>query len=272
MPYLSHSDIFNPYVFLENFDSILDNIAYTPRNPLNTEMFFMWCMIQTFKPDLFIESGTYKGYSANFICEGLKHTSKDVNFVTYGYNLEDCIPYAIDRLSIYEFANVIEGNSCAQIRDFKGEKRSTAFFIDGPKGKNLPFLLFSINELFENIAFIAVHDCERESGSNNRWYIEHFANFGYSLLYCDASFQEEFTSLDKTLIGSEDMSMWQPYQKSGKPTASYGTGTGYLIPHSGNRSEIRNQYVKLWLKIWFYLYPRVQRRIRTNNFSSFNEY
>jgi len=262
MLYLSYSDIFNPYDYLEQFVTFLDNVAYTPRNPLNTEMFFIWCMIQTFKPALFIESGTYKGYSANFICEGLKHISKDINFLTYGYNLEDCIPYAIERLSIYDFAKVVEGNSRELIRDFNSERRSTAFFIDGPKGKNLPQLVFSIINSFNNIAFIAVHDCEQESGSNNRWFVEQFRCLGFSSMFCGTDFQEKFAYLDKPLIGMEGMSNWRPYYKHDRPTPSYGTETGYLIPDLEFHYGIRNHLLASWLKLWFYLYPRVNRIYR----------
>lgn len=214
MPYRTYLDIFNPYDYLEQFEDILSSIRYTPRNPLNTEMFFLWCMIQTFKPELFIESGSFKGYSANFICEGLKQTTQKVQFVTYGSNIENCIPFAMDRLSAYEFAKVIEGNSSRLIRGFAGEHRFTGFFIDGPKGKNLPRLLFSILVLFENIAFITVHDCEQESGSNNRWFVEQFRRLGFSLLFCGTDFQEEFSYLDTLLIGKEDMNNWRPYYKN----------------------------------------------------------
>ena len=262
MTYKSFTDFFNPNDFLEQFTDVMKTVKFTPRNPLNTEMFFLWCMIQSFEPKLFIESGTYRGYSANYICEGLDQTEEDVQFISYGYNLEGCIPFAIERLTHYNFATVIEGNSIKKIRVFNGEKRKTAFFIDGPKGKNLPDLLFLIIEYFRDIAFIAVHDCERDSSSNNRWYVEELSRLGFSLLFCGKEFQEEYSYLDVPLIDNEDMGHWRPYIRFGRPTSSYGTETGYLIPDARFHPDLRTRMEIYMQKIWFFTYPRLKNRLR----------
>ncbi len=229
-----HNHFFKDNKYLVEFTDFLDRVAYSERNPLNTEMYFLWSMIRSTQPELFIESGTYKGYSANFICEALKRNGGEVEFVTMGYNLENCLPYSSHRLEPYPFARVEEGDSRVLIKTlWKNEPRSAGFFIDGPKGRNMPPLLFSILRRFRNIEFIAVHDCEKESGSGNRWYIEKFFGKEYPIMYCDSSFQDRFAHLDKTLIGKSETSKWRPYYLNGKRRASYGTETGFILPNLG---------------------------------------
>lgn len=60
---MNYKDLFSPEDYLKEFNEFLGTVEYSDRNPLNTEMFFMWCMIRRFKPLLFIESGTFRGYS-----------------------------------------------------------------------------------------------------------------------------------------------------------------------------------------------------------------
>lgn len=234
--------------YLDEFERFLQSVEYTDRNPLNTEMLFLWSMIRASKPELFIESGTFRGYSATFICEAMKRNGNQVSFVSMGYNLENCIPYARHRLELYRFARVVEGDSRILINKYwKAETRKTAFFVDGPKGRNMPPLFFSILRNFHNIEFIAVHDCERDSGSGNRWYLENFFGREFPIFYCGTSFQEQFSFLDKPLIGKSEISPWRPYFRNNRHRESYGTETGYVLP------KLRKQNHPLFL-IPFYLY------------------
>ena len=154
--------LFNPQDYLDEFRSFCAGVAETGRNPLNTEMFFLWSIIRTYRPELLIESGTFRGYSAVFICEALRRNANGAEFVTFGYNLENCLPYARQRLAEYPFARVIEQDSRTGIRQFDGEMRAAAFFIDGPKGRNMPALFGGILRTFKQIHFLAVHDCQPE--------------------------------------------------------------------------------------------------------------
>ena len=85
--------------YLQEFKEFSSQVEASGRNPLNSEMFFLWCMIRTTRPQLVIESGTFRGYSASFICEALRQNDNQAEFVTFGYNLENCLPYARQRLA-----------------------------------------------------------------------------------------------------------------------------------------------------------------------------
>lgn len=226
---LNHTEFFQEQDYLEEFREYIATQEYTDRNPLNTEMYFLWSMIRTVKPELFIESGTFKGYSATIICEALKRNGGDVEFRTYGFNLENCLPYARQRLAEYSFAQVIEADSREALKVGPEENRRTAFFIDGPKGRNMPPLFFAIQERFPNIVFISVHDCERESGSHNRDYVEQFFGREFPIMYCDTNFQTKFAFLDEPLVGKPDYDPWRPYFLHGREMTSYGTETAFVL-------------------------------------------
>jgi predicted O-methyltransferase YrrM len=226
---VSYRALFSPDTYLNEFRAFLGTVAYSERNPLNTEMFFLWCMIRTFKPKLFVESGTFRGYSAQFICEALARNANDAEFITLGFNLDDCLPFARRRLAPYPFAQVIEVDSRLFIRQLAREDRPSAFFIDGPKGRNMPPLFEAIERRFSNILFIAVHDCERESGSRNRRHVEQYYGVEFPIIYCDAAFQVPLQELDEGLIGRSELTDWRPFFFRGAPRASYGTETAYVL-------------------------------------------
>jgi hypothetical protein len=196
-------------------------------------MFFLWAMIRSTKPKLFIESGTFKGYSANFICEALKHNDNDAEFITFGFSLENCLTFARQRLKEYSFARVIEGDSRELLKAWPNETRPTAFFIDGPKGWNMSPLFFAIQAKFANIQFIAVHDSQQESGSRNRWHLLKFFGGEYPLMFCESNFQKKFSYLDESLIGKSELVDWKPYYWNGIKQDSYGTETCYILPIIG---------------------------------------
>ena len=218
--------LFSPQDYLGEFQEFSSQVKASGRNPLNTEMFFLWCLIRTTRPQLVIESGTFRGYSAHFICEALRQNDNQAEFVTFGYNLENCLPHARQRLAKYPFAQVIQGDSRIGVRQFAGESRPVAFFIDGPKGRNMPALFAAILREFENPVFLAVHDCQPESTSGNRRYLEDYFGWQYPIVYCDSRFEKAFHELDAPL---EKSAGWQPFHLDGVPQKSYGTETGYVL-------------------------------------------
>ena len=98
-----HNNFFRAEQYLAEFSDFLSTVEWSDRSPLNTEMFFLWSMIRATKPELFIESGTFRGYSANFICEALKRNNNGAKFITFGFNLEHCLPSARERLKQYTY-------------------------------------------------------------------------------------------------------------------------------------------------------------------------
>ena len=252
-------EFFNENQYLEEFVSFLSKVSFTDRNPLNTEMFFLWCMIRSTKPKVFIESGTFKGYSANFICEALSHNDNDAKFITFGFNLENCLPFALERLKNYPFAQVVMGDSRQLVAAMPKQADSTAFFIDGPKGRNMIPLFRAILARFTNIQFIAIHDCQKESGSRNRWHMQSFFSGEFSTMFCDSKFQDNFSYLDKNLIGKSELVDWKPYSWNGQKQDSYGSETGYVLPMLGQIGTPVTR-LKFYAKKWFIyrLYPQLK--------------
>ena len=252
------NEFFHDGEYLDEFIDFLKTVAWSDRSPLNTEMFFLWSMIRSTKPEVFIESGTFMGYSANFICEALGRNNNNAEFTTYGFNLGNCLPFARKRIERYPFARVIEGDSRELLKARPRETRSTAFFIDGPKGKNMPPLFFSILARFSNVQFIAVHDSQKESGSRNRYYLEKFFGREYPIMYCDASFQDKFSRLDEPLIGKSELVDWKPYHWNGMKQASYGTETGYVLPVLGKvGTPVSRMLFRLYRQLRFNVYHRL---------------
>lgn len=230
---LPYTDLIDPKAFENEFNEFLPSVEFSDRNPLNTEMFFMWCMIRTFRPKLFIESGTYQGYSGTFICEALKRNDDGARFVTIGFDLDGCMSRARSRLGVYDHAQVIEGDSRIEIESIGSPEDGVAFFIDGPKGRNLPPLLASIERRFRNTIFLAVHDCEKEH-SPNRALVEAYYRSVYPLYYCDGNFQDAYAEMDEPLVGRSELVDWKPYHWNGERRKSYGTETAYVMPSRGH--------------------------------------
>lgn len=257
MPYL-RNEFFRDDEYLDEFSDFLRTVVWSDRNPLNTEMLFLWSMIRSTKPKLFVESGTFRGYSANFICEALERNDNGAEFVTYGFNLGNCLPFARTRLGKYPFAGVVEGDSREFLKAWPRESRSTAFFIDGPKGRNMPALFFTILAKFPNMLFIAVHDCQKESGSRNRWYLVEFFGREYPIMFCNAGFEEKFSHLDDPLIGKSELVNWEPYHWNGIKQDSYGTETGYVLPVLGKvGTPVSRMFFSLYRQFRFRIYHRL---------------
>ncbi len=262
MEYLYNKFFFSEQ-YLEEFTNFLTTIQWSDRSPLNTEMFFLWSMIRATKPKLFIESGTFRGYSANFICEALRLNNNGAEFITFGFNLENCLPFARARLKKYPFAKVIEGDSRIHLKSRPIETRSTAFFIDGPKGRNMPPLFSVIGKKFTNIQFVAIHDCQQESGSGNRKYLTKFFGGEYPIMFCDPAFQNKLSHLDKPLIGKSELVDWKPHHWNGAKQNSYGTETGYVLPILGKTGTPLSRnifYLKRYL--FFSVYRRSIDKMR----------
>lgn len=225
------NNFFQDDEYIDEFSDFIRTVIWSERGPLNTEMFFLWSMIRAVKPKLFIESGTFKGWSANVICEALKRNDNGAEFITFGFSEENCLSFAKQRLNKYPFANIIEGDSRKILRSWPKQTRSSVFFIDGPKGRNMPPLFFIILKNFSNVKFIAVHDCQKESSSWNRWYLNQFFGKEFPIMFCDSSFQNRFSYLDEPLIGKPELLGWKPHQWNGVPQDSYGIETGYVYSH-----------------------------------------
>jgi hypothetical protein len=257
-----HERYFRAKEHLDEFRAFLASVEWTDRNPLNTEMFFLWSMVRSLRPELFIESGTYMGYSATFICEALKRNGNDPRFYTFGLNLDNCIPFARRRLAAYPFAEVVEGDSRELIRGWSEEIRPTAFFIDGPKGRNMFPLFFSISKRFSQVQFIAVHDCY--IGHWNRSYLLQFYGREYPVMFSDSHFQEEYAFLDDSLVDRSERWKWRPHFFNGKIQESYGTETGYVLPEMGRLSTGLSRLILiLERRVRFDLYLRILPIIKT---------
>ena len=255
MKTISALDFIKHDTLLPEFYAFAQNVKWTGRNPLNTELFFLWSIIQKLQPLVFFESGTFKGYSSEFICEALSRYNSSVEFMTFDINMFDSVNYAKSRLKRFKFADVCEGDSRAALKKLKNEDRPTAFFVDGPKGQNMIPLFMLLLRQFENISFIAVHDCH--IGNWNRRYLRDFFSFEYPLIFTDSKFQEKYAFLDEPLIGRSSDSPWRPYFFQGREQQSYGTETGYVIPSVGRLPDAPPRLICWWYRhlrfhLWFH--------------------
>lgn len=247
---MNYKDLFSPEDYLKEFNEFLGTVEYSDRNPLNTEMFFMWCMIRRFKPLLFIESGTFRGYSANFICEALVRNDNGADFVTIGFDEDGCISFARERLKKYPFATVVEADSRIYIAKLARDGRPTAFFIDGPKGKNMPPLFAAIQKKFSNILFIGVHDSEkRKYGSVNRRRVKQFYAPQFPIVFCNGTFQVPYQDMDECLVGKSELRSWRPYYFNGEKQDYYGTETAYVLTQQPYKHP-RIPRILLWPYRW----------------------
>jgi len=229
---------------MNDFEQFLKTVTYSERNPLNTEAFYLWCMVRRDQPEQFIESGTFKGYSATFLCEALAGNSNNPSFTTIGYDLENCLIVARDKLAKYEFAEVVEGDSFLVVDDIQDKSKPTAFFIDGPKGKNLRPLLEKLFEIYSDIVFIAIHDAEKESGSGNRKIALSFEN-QCDVFFCGADFQERYRHLDEPLFDVMPEDLWRPYRLKGKDMESYGSETAFIVPNPEKKAQFLAQKAEI---------------------------
>jgi hypothetical protein len=255
---------FDAAAYLHEFKEFLPAVDFSDRNPLNTEMFYLWCMIRTMRPAVMIESGTFRGYSAHFICEALRLNGDGAQFVTYGFNSEKCLPFARGRLEDYPNAKVVECDSRIALKEWPVEFRPAAFFIDGPKGRNMPPLFRLITKRFKNILFIAVHDCEEGGTSRNRWYVERCFGDDYPLRYCDELFQTKFGHLDDNLVGASERINWRPFEKGGQETPFYGTATGYVMVSEGRvGTRLSRLFASIYRSVRFGIIQYVALRVRS---------
>ena len=104
---------------------------------------------------------------------------------------------------------------------------------------------------------IAVHDCQKESGSRNRQILRQFFAGEHPIMFCDSAFQEPLSYLDDPLVGRSELVDWKPYHWNEVAQQSYGTETGYVLPILG-RTGTRAS------RAWFHLYRLLRFRIYLN--------
>lgn len=156
-------DIVNTDRALAEFARISGGLEYAEAGICNTEATVLWGLIKTFKPELYIESGTARGYSAQVACMALETLEGEPRFVTVGIDAGGQMDVARRRLASYPSCEIIEDKSenvvPTLLNDNAGKR--IGMFIDGPKGSSPAFLLL-LESIFQNHRpdFVAIHDCE----------------------------------------------------------------------------------------------------------------
>lgn len=175
---------------------------------LNTEACLLWGLIEKFRPEVMIESGTCYGYSSVFIAEALRRYCGAPPFYTFSINRDGCLEVARRNLSAYSNCTVIEGETQRLLPCHLDRLRDTRIgvFVDGPKGGSPAFMeLMRLLAAHRNISFIACHDCEQsipcELYAAGRWPNGHlnltrlsFASAFENLGYCDRGYNLQFMS------------------------------------------------------------------------------
>lgn len=232
--------------YRDEFCEFSKTMVPSERCPLNTEMLALWTMIRETKPELFVESGAYKAYSARYICEALSKNEIPCEFMTIGFDLDGCLAVARKNLIKYPFAQVVNADSRIFVSKIANPQRRAAFFIDGPKGPNMYPLFKELLKRFSQVSFVAVHDCNIENGSNNQFITRNFFEPQFAVEIVDNEFQEHFKELDAPLVGIEAMQGWVPYQHQGVRGPSYGTQTAFVQGWQGAISTSRHTIPRWW--------------------------
>lgn len=219
-------DAIDPQKYENEFWEVAQKMEFTDRNPLNTEMFFLWCVLKSRPVVNLYESGTFKGYSTEFLAKAI--VDSPTEFTTIGMSLEDSYSYAKKRLAPYSNVTVIDDNSIDWVSRLPKSSQPCAWWIDGPKGRNLPPLLEQIGEKFDNVQWIAVHDAEPEDWSGNRKQTIKYFSDETPISFTEESFQEKYHYMDKPLIGRSELVPWYPYKQRGLEKTSYGTQTIFV--------------------------------------------
>src|SRR5262249_40999229 len=139
------------------------NEGYEANGILPPEAVVLHALIRHYKPEVVLESGTYRGQSAVVICQAMRQHVAGPQFHTASPNEDRGHDVARRRLASFPFANIHEGWSQEVFPSIIGNYHNSrlAFFIDGPKGDSEAFtqVLDAVGDASQ-LDFVAVHDCE----------------------------------------------------------------------------------------------------------------
>ncbi|MBI4342273.1 MAG: class I SAM-dependent methyltransferase [Candidatus Omnitrophica bacterium] len=146
------------------FEQLIATMRYEPHGIVNTAGLLLYAMVRHYRPRLFVESGTGRGYSTQFIAEALRANGNGARLVTFGLAHDDNLQAARERLARYPFVTVIEGEAQRRLPAALNGLTAlpSAVFIDGPKAKDPAFgqLLTQLYR-FSDLLFIALDDCQQ---------------------------------------------------------------------------------------------------------------
>jgi len=217
------TEVISPELYEQEFWEMAQGLQFTDRNPLNTEMFFLWCLVKSSPIINLYESGTFQGYSAEILAKAI--ATKPINFTTIGLSLDDSYDFARNRLKGFSNVSVVEGNSVEWVKQQEKSNDRCGWWIDGPKGKNMLPLFDAIGEKYESVEWIAVHDAEPEDWSGNRKRTINYFSDTVPISFTEESFQKKYSYMDKPLIGKSSIEPWYPHKQRGLEDTSYGTQT-----------------------------------------------
>lgn len=150
--------------YVAEFEGHLQAISFELAGIVNTAALLLYSLVRHYKPLVFVESGTGRGYSTQIIARALQRNANGARLLTFGVNQKGCLDIARENLADFEFVTVIEGRTEEHLLRYTDLYKSVpiAFFIDGPKAKDPAFdkVLCQIC-LFNNILFVAIDDCQK---------------------------------------------------------------------------------------------------------------
>jgi Methyltransferase domain len=161
--YDSHCQrLVEPTDFL-SIKSVFNLHGYEENGILPLESVVLWALIRHYRPEVVLESGTYRGQSAVVLCEALAHNDGFREFHSISPNEHNTHEVARQRLGGFPFARIHEGFSeiiLPKLLEMSRDK-SVALFLDGPKAQDGAFtdVLDKIDDP-TRVSFVAVHDCE----------------------------------------------------------------------------------------------------------------
>jgi len=238
----------------EKFEKTLVGETYQLRGIFNSEALLIVSIVKHFRVLHLIESGRARGHSTNLFAKFFSD-EPDFKITSIDYdNTSEDTKYSEKYLAKYTNLELIYGDSNVIIE--KNITENCIVFIDGPKANDAIMLATRILD-DKRVKAVLVHDLHKNSFHRN---------------ICEAIFANCFFSDDDEFVSKFrylDENCWQvlngtgeaPYQRYGKPIASYASTVGlffnsetplihpayenYLKYLEVNSPTIKNLFIKL---------------------------
>ena len=207
---------------VEKFSEMLKNETYQLRGIFNSEALLIVSIVKHFRVLHLIESGRARGHSTNLFAKFFSD-EPDFKITSIDYdNTSEDTKYSEKYLAKYSNLDLIYGDSNVIIE--KNITENCIVFIDGPKANDAIMLATRILD-DKRVKAVLVHDLHKNSFHRN---------------ICEAIFANCFFSDDDEFVSKFrylDENCWQvlngtgeaPYQRYGKPIASYASTIGLFF-------------------------------------------
>jgi hypothetical protein len=203
------------------FQSILHSETYQPRGIFNSEALLLATVIKELDVKHIIESGRARGHSTNLLAKFFDDGELQITSIDFDKTSVDA-QYSEQYLSQYKNLTLLYGDSNQLIT--KNIRGDCVVFIDGPKGDEAIQLAANLLD-DKRVKAVAVHDLHKNTWHRNICE----AVFSHYFFSDDVDYVERFKHLDDNCWEVLEGTGEKPYQRYGKPIASYASTLGIFF-------------------------------------------